>query len=58
MPDYLKSDEERESGVSDFLQFSKQKSTVCTSCGKKIQSIANIKMTNCPFCKAELPLDD
>ena len=58
MPDYLKSDAERESGVSDFLQFSTQGSVVCPNCGKKIQSIANIKIVKCPFCKEDLPSGD
>ena len=55
MPDFLQSNEEKESGVSNFLQFSKQETTVCPKCGKKLQSIANIKMTKCPFCKEPLP---
>jgi len=55
MADYLKSDDEKESGVSDFLQFSKQKAVVCSNCGKKIQTLANIKIAKCPFCKTDLP---
>jgi len=54
MPDHLKTKEELESGVSNFLQMSVQGATVCPNCGKKIQSLANIKMTKCPFCKTAL----
>jgi len=56
--DYLKSEDEKKSGISNFLQTSMQQARICPNCGKKINSIANIAITKCPFCKADLPVED
>jgi len=55
MPDYLRSEEEKKSGVSNFLQFSKQKNITCPNCGKKLSPVGGVKITKCPFCKQDLP---
>lgn len=57
MADYLRSEEEKKSGVSDFLQFSKQKPIICLNCGKKVALVGGVKITKCPFCKTDLPLE-
>lgn len=50
MADYLKSEEEKKTGVSDFLQFSRQKPIICVKCGKKFTPVGGVKIAKCPFC--------
>jgi uncharacterized CHY-type Zn-finger protein len=54
MSGYLKSEEEKKSGVSNFLQFSKQKPIVCPKCGKKVSPVGGVKIEKCPFCREVL----